>query len=90
MFGRRPTAAWKRQPTGTELEALIDGDVRDEVYYREALALGMDRNDTVIRRRMRQKMEFLSGQRGIGFGLFVWSVGSGRNRYLHTGSEFPY
>ncbi len=54
------TAVWKRQPTGSELEALIDSGVREEVYYREALALGMDRNDTVIRRRMRQKMEFLS------------------------------
>jgi parvulin-like peptidyl-prolyl isomerase len=34
--------------------------VREEVYYREALALGLDRDDTVIRRRLRQKMEFLT------------------------------
>jgi hypothetical protein len=34
--------------------------VREEVYYREALALGLDRDDAVIRRRLRQKMEFLS------------------------------
>jgi hypothetical protein len=53
------TAVWNRQPTGTELDALIDNDVREEVFYREALALGLDRNDAVIRRRMRQKMEFL-------------------------------
>lgn len=53
------TAVWKRQPTGSQLEALIDDYVREEVFYREALALGLDRNDAVIRRRMRQKMEFL-------------------------------
>ncbi len=50
---------WKRMPTDDELDALIDEDVREEVYYREALALGLDRNDTMVRRRMRQKMEFL-------------------------------
>ena len=37
----------------------IEDYVREEVYYREALALGLDRDDTVIRRRLRQKMEFL-------------------------------
>ena len=42
-----------------ELDALIDEFVREEVYYREALALGLDRNDAVVRRRMRLKMEFL-------------------------------
>jgi hypothetical protein len=39
---------------------MIDDFVREEVYYREALAIGLDRNDTVIRRRLRQKMEFLT------------------------------
>ena len=39
---------------------MIDDFVREEVYYREALALGLDRNDTVVRRRLRQKMEFLT------------------------------
>ena len=39
---------------------MIDDFVREEVYYREALALGLDRNDTVIRRRLQQKMEFLT------------------------------
>jgi hypothetical protein len=42
-----------------ERAGLIDDYVREEVYYREALALGLDRDDTVIRRRLRQKMEFL-------------------------------
>ena len=53
------SSVWKRMPTDDELDALIDEHVREEVYYREALALGLDRNDTIVRRRMRQKMEFL-------------------------------
>lgn len=51
---------WQRPPTETELQGLIDSYIREEVYYREALALGLDQNDTVLRRRMMQKMEFLS------------------------------
>jgi hypothetical protein len=39
---------------------MIDDFVREEIYYREALALGLDRDDTVVRRRLRQKMEFLA------------------------------
>ena len=53
------SSVWKRMPTDDELNALIDEDVREEVYYREALALGLDRNDAIVRRRLRQKMEFL-------------------------------
>lgn len=53
-------SVWKRMPTDDELEALIDEYVREEVYYREALALGLDRNDAIVRRRLRQKMEFLT------------------------------
>jgi hypothetical protein len=51
---------WQRSPTDAELEGLIRDYVRDEVYYREALALGLDRDDTVVRRRLRQKLEFVS------------------------------
>ncbi len=54
------SAVWKRAPTDDELDFLIDEEVRSEVYYRTALALGLDRNDTIVRRRMRQKMEFLA------------------------------
>ncbi len=51
---------WQRPPTQAELEGLLEDRVREEVFYREALALGLDRDDTIVRRRMRQKMEFLS------------------------------
>jgi hypothetical protein len=51
---------WQRPPTDTELKGLIDDWVREEIATREALALGLDRDDTVIRRRLRQKLEFVS------------------------------
>ena len=52
-------SVWKREPADDELNALIEEDVREEVYYREAIALGLDQNDSLVRRRMRLKMEFL-------------------------------
>jgi len=48
-----------RPPTETEINGLIQSYVRDEVYYREAMALGLDQNDAQIRQRMRQKLEFI-------------------------------
>lgn len=50
---------WMRPPTPTELEGLVDELVTEEILYREALSLGLDRDDVVVRRRLRQKMEFL-------------------------------
>jgi PPIC-type PPIASE domain len=51
---------WQRPPTRDELKGLIDEEVKEEIYVREALALGLDKDDTLIRRRLRQKMELLS------------------------------
>jgi hypothetical protein len=51
---------WQRPPTQAELAGLIDDYVNEEILYREALALGLDRDDAIVRRRLRQKMEFLS------------------------------
>lgn len=51
---------WNRPPTEAELKRLVETFIREEVYYREALALGLDRNDTVLRRRLMQKMEFMT------------------------------
>jgi hypothetical protein len=53
-------ARWLRPPTETELRGLVDDYVRQEVLYREALAMGLDSNDEVIRRRMVQKIEFMT------------------------------
>jgi hypothetical protein len=51
---------WRRPPTGQELQGLIEDYIRDEVFYREGRAAGLDRDDVIIRRRVRQKMEFLA------------------------------
>ena len=54
------TQTRQRPPTEEEWEGLIRDRVRQEVYYREALALGLDKDDLIIRRRLQQKMEFIS------------------------------
>ena len=54
------TRAWQRPPTSEELAGLVRDWVREEICCREAMALGLDKDDTVIRRRLRQKMEFIS------------------------------
>lgn len=51
---------WMRPPTAAEIHGLVDEHVKEEIYYREAMAIGLDRDDTVIRRRLRQKLEFVS------------------------------
>jgi hypothetical protein len=51
---------WSRPPTPQERQGLIDEFVRETIYYRAALAMGLDRDDTIIRRRLAQKLEFLT------------------------------
>ncbi len=51
---------WNRPPSGEELRKLVDAFVLEEIYYRQALELGLDRDDPVVRRRMRQKLEFMT------------------------------
>ena len=50
---------WMRPPTARELSGLVDDFVKEEIFYREAVGMGLDRDDTVIRRRLRQKLEFI-------------------------------
>jgi hypothetical protein len=51
---------WKREPTVQEFDRLVENRVQEEILYREALALGLDKDDTIIKRRMAQKMQFLT------------------------------
>jgi hypothetical protein len=51
---------WQRPPTQKELDSLIQDYIKDEIYYREAVSMGLDRDDAIIKRRMRQKLEFLT------------------------------
>ncbi len=61
---RQLTLSWLAQgrpaPTSAELQDLVEHRVREEILYREALALGLDRGDTIVRRRLAQKMAFLA------------------------------
>ncbi len=50
---------WQRPPTAKELQGLVDAWVREEVFYREGLAAGLDRDDPIVRRRIGQKIEFM-------------------------------
>ena len=51
---------WQRSPTEEELHELIEGWIREETLYREGLAMGLDRDDPVIRKRVAQKLAFIS------------------------------
>jgi parvulin-like peptidyl-prolyl isomerase len=53
-------AQWRREPTAQELTRLIENKVQNEVLYREALAMGLDKDDEIVKRRMAQKMQFLA------------------------------
>ncbi len=50
----------ERAPTAAELAALVDERIDEEVLYREALRLGLDRDDVIVRRRLAQKLAFLN------------------------------
>lgn len=51
---------WQRPPSQAELKALVDSWVREEILYREGLAMGLDRDDSIIRKRVAQKLSFVS------------------------------
>jgi peptidyl-prolyl cis-trans isomerase C len=51
---------WNRPPTPNERKGLVDQYLRERILYREAVAMGLDQDDSVIRRRLAQKLEFLS------------------------------
>ena len=52
-------AQWRRPPTPDEMRNLLDGKIREEILSREATALGLDKDDTIVKRRLAQKMEFV-------------------------------
>jgi len=51
---------WKRPPTEIELQNLINLNIKQEIFYQEALKMNLDHNDVIIKRRLSQKMQFLS------------------------------
>jgi peptidyl-prolyl cis-trans isomerase C len=84
---------WRRQPTQTEIDGLIRDYIKDEVYYREAIRLGLDQNDTMMRRRMRSKMEFLiaaqsENEMPSNVALQAW-LNTNKSKYM-TGSALSF
>ena len=51
---------WNRPPTAAEFDGLVQQYIKETVLYREALTMGLNQHDTVIRRRLAQKLEFLA------------------------------
>ena len=51
---------WRREPTAEEFNRLVEDKVQGEILYREALAMGIDKGDEIVKRRMAQKMQFLA------------------------------
>lgn len=58
-------ATWQRPPTTQELQGLVDSRVREELVYREGVALRLDQDDPVIRRRVAQKLEVLAEESAV-------------------------
>jgi peptidyl-prolyl cis-trans isomerase C len=51
---------WHRPPTPQEFQAMVEDKIKEEVLYREGLVMGLDKGDTIVKRRMAQKMQFLA------------------------------
>jgi len=51
---------WRRDPTPDEFGRMVETKVQEEVLYREGLAMGLDKDDTIVKRRMAQKMQFIA------------------------------
>lgn len=51
---------WRREPRPEEFNQLVENRVQEEILYREALAMGLDKDDTIVKRRMAQKLQFLA------------------------------
>jgi parvulin-like peptidyl-prolyl isomerase len=62
-MAREFAARWSRPPGEQEMTRLVDARIRDEIAYREGLALGLDRDDPVVKRRIRQKLEIVDEER---------------------------
>jgi len=51
---------WHRPPTAQEFQAMVEDKIKEEVLYREGLVMGLDKDDTIVKRRMAQKVQFLA------------------------------
>jgi hypothetical protein len=51
---------WQRQPTVEEFNGMVENKIQEEILYREGLQMGLDKDDTIVKRRMAQKVQFLA------------------------------
>ena len=51
---------WHRPPTPQEFQAMVEDRIKEEILYREGLVMGLDKDDTIVKRRMAQKVQFLA------------------------------
>ncbi len=51
---------WRRQPSVEEFNTMVENKIQEEILYREGLAMGLDKDDTIVKRRMAQKVQFLA------------------------------
>lgn len=65
-LARQHQARWMRAPSEQELANLVEAHIRDEILFREGVALGLDSDDPVIKRRVRQKFELMSEEQLAG------------------------
>jgi parvulin-like peptidyl-prolyl isomerase len=65
-LARQHQARWMRPASEQELANLVEAHVRDEILFREGVALGLDRDDPVIKRRVRQKLDLMSEEQIAG------------------------
>jgi len=64
LLTKQYAAVWMRPPTPSEIRALVDSHVKEEILYREGMAMGLDRDDKVIQRRVLQKLDVLIEETG--------------------------
>jgi hypothetical protein len=83
LLAERYAAVWRRPPTESELQALINNHVREEILYREGVAIGLDRNDKIIQRRVLQKLEVLGEETNA----LSPPTDEDLNEYLHSNAE---
>jgi peptidyl-prolyl cis-trans isomerase C len=76
---------WKREPDAGELRAILDRHLRQEIFYREALRMGLDRNDEIIKRRLSQKMEAVADDLGA---LMRPPTDAQLEQYFHEHADF--
>jgi peptidyl-prolyl cis-trans isomerase C len=63
-LAQRHMLLWQRAPSEEEMAGLIEAHIREEIFYREGIAAGLDGDDEIIRRRVRQKLEVLAEETG--------------------------